>query len=78
MQGTDRARLAGGDRGWDPYPEMLKSTGLTRKGVDSIISCFGVALCVVYVVGRENVRKRPATSEETTKMEDLLREARVA
>ena len=77
MQGTDRARLAGGDRGWDPYPEMLKGTGLTWKGVDSIISCFGVALCVVYVVGRVNVWMRPVFLEEMAKMEDPQREARV-
>ena len=59
---------------WETYPEMLDSIDCTAKGVN-IMSYFGIAPCMVYYMGLENARKRPATPDEMDKMKQCFREA---
>ena len=66
-------RLSRG-KDWETYPEMLDSIDRTAKGVN-IMSYFGIAPCMVYYMGLENARKRPATPDEMDKMKQCFREA---
>jgi len=68
------AQAAGMPWDWESYPQMLDSIDRTAKGVN-IMSYFGIAPCMVYYMGLENARKRPATPDEMDKMKDCLREA---
>ena len=56
---------------------MLDSIDRTPKGLN-IMSYFGITPCMVYYMGLENARKRPATPDEMDKIKQCLREAKQA
>jgi N-acyl-D-aspartate/D-glutamate deacylase len=59
---------------WETYPEFLDSLERTPKGVN-ILSYVGLNPLMMYVMGIEAAKSRPATPEERETMRRLLDEA---
>jgi len=68
------AMKAGMPWDWETFPEFLDSLDRTPKGVN-LLSYVGLSPLMIYVMGKENAKKRAATPEEMEKMLALFREA---
>ncbi len=58
---------------WETYPEFLDSLEKTAKGVN-VLSYMPLNPLMMYVMGLEAAKSRPATKGEMKKMQDLMRE----
>ena len=56
---------------WETFPEFLDSLDRTPKGVN-ILPFQGLAPLMMYVMGLDNAKNRPATGGEMTEMQRLL------
>jgi len=68
------AMKAGMPFDWVSFPEFLDSLERTPKGVN-VLSYVGLSPLMIYVMGVEAAKSRPATKEEMEKMLAILREA---
>ena len=62
---------------WETYPEFLDSLEKTPKGVN-ILSYLPLNPLMMYVMGLDAAKTRPATAKELAKMQDLMREGMAA
>ena len=59
---------------WESYPEFLDSIDRTPKGIN-LLSYVGLNPLLMYVMGLEEAKNRPATDAERAEMCKLLEEA---
>ena len=59
---------------WESYPEFLSSLSRTPKGVN-VMAYVPLNALMIYVMGIDEAKSRPATDEELSEMKRLLNEA---
>ena len=59
---------------WETYPEFLDSVERTPKGIN-LLGYVGLNPLLMYVMGLETAKSRPATDDERAEMCKLLKEA---